>query len=246
MRNIAVALLLAAVGVAGYLFWMERHQTSVVVPSGEVKTVSVDNFAYGSPELVKPDHLKIEAPIVHDDAVAKTTAADDDDGAPLLEPVNESKLAGLSCVVFGPLPEKQLPKYRRFFEKVDVMGQLTIIPYSDTRYAVYVGPFTRQKARKSLEALCRDAAENCSIAALEAGGHALVVETFADEKSAELWSKKFALDNGLTNVRVTRYNNVAVKRVALVFNGVGEKQVRALLKRSKAEKIGLSVCPKEL
>lgn len=245
MRNIAIALLLAAVSVAGYLFWTERQQTSEVVPSGEIKTVRVDNFAYGSPELVKPETLKVEAPIIHDDAVATATTANEDE-TPLLESVDESKLEGLSCVVFGPLPEKHLPKHRKFFEKVGVMGNLTIIPYSDTRYAVYVGPFTLQKARKSLGALCGDAVENCSIMELEAGGHALVLKVFADEKSAELWSKTFALDNGLTNVRVTRYGNVAVKRVALVFNGVSEDQVRDLFKRSRAEKIGLSVCPKEL
>lgn len=134
MRYFAVTLLLAAMGAAGYLAWTGLHQTPEVIPSGEVKTVRVDNFAYASPELVKPENLKVEAPAVRDEAV----------------------------------------------------------------------------------------------------------------QAAELWSKKFALDNGLTNVRVTRYNHVAGSRVVLVFNGIADQQVKALLKRSKAEGIGLSVCPKGL
>ena len=213
MRYFAVTLLLAAMGAAGYLAWTGLHQTPEVIPSGEVKTVRVDNFAYASPELVKPENLKVE---------------------------------GLTCVVFGPLQEKRLPKHRRFFEKVDLIRKMNIVPYSDTRYAVYAGPFTQQKARKNRKALCGDDLESCSIMELKAGGHAVVLKTFSDEKAAELWSKKFALDNGLTNVRVTRYNHVAGSRVVLVFNGIADQQVKALLKRSKAEGIGLSVCPKGL
>ena len=76
----------------------------------------------------------------------------------------------------------------------------------------------------------------------DAGG----LKTFSDEKAAERWAKRVALDNGLTNVRVTRYNHVAGSRVVLVFNGIADQQVKALLKRSKAEGIGLSVCPKGL
>lgn len=123
---------------------------------------------------------------------------------------------------------------------------MNIVPYSDTRYAVYAGPFTQQKARKNRKTLCGDDLESCSIMELKAGGHAVVLKTFSDEKAAELWSKRFALDNGLTNVRVTRYNHVAGSRVVLVFNGIADQQVKALLKRSKAEGIGLSVCPKGL
>ena len=228
MRYFAVTLLLAAMGAAGYLAWTGLHQTPEVIPSGEVKTVRVDNFAYASPELVKPENLKVE------------------EAAPVLEPVDEAKLEGLTCVVFGPLQEKRLPKHRRFFEKVDLIRKMNIVPYSDTRYAVYAGPFTQQKARKNRKALCGDDLESCSIMELKAGGHAVVLKTFSDEKAAELWSKKFALDNGLTNVRVTRYNHVAGSRVVLVFNGIADQQVKALLKRSKAEGIGLSVCPKGL
>ena len=229
MRYFAVTLLLAAMGAAGYLAWTGLHQTPEVIPSGEVKTVRVDNFAYASPELVKPENLKVEAPAVRDEAVQAAEAAVEE-AAPVLEPVDEAKLEGLTCVVFGPLQEKRLPKHRRFFEKVDLIRKMNIVPYSDTRYAVYAGPFTQQKARKNLKA----------------GGHAVVLKTFSDEKAAELWSKKFALDNGLTNVRVTRYNHVAGSRVVLVFNGIADQQVKALLKRSKAEGIGLSVCPKGL
>ena len=43
--------------------WTGLHQTPEVIPSGEVKTVRVDNFAYASPELVKPENLKVEAPL---------------------------------------------------------------------------------------------------------------------------------------------------------------------------------------
>lgn len=64
MRYFAVMLLLAAMGAAGYLAWTGLHQTPEVIPSGEVKTVRVDNFAYASPELVKPENLKVEAPAV--------------------------------------------------------------------------------------------------------------------------------------------------------------------------------------
>lgn len=46
MRYFAVTLLLAAMGAAGYLAWTGLHQTPEVIPSGEVKTVRVDNFAY--------------------------------------------------------------------------------------------------------------------------------------------------------------------------------------------------------
>ena len=238
MRYFAVTLLLAAMGAAGYLAWTGLHQTPEVIPSGEVKTVRVDNFAYASPELVKPENLKVEAPAVRDEAVQAAEAAVEE-AAPVLEPVDEAKLEGLTCVVFGPLQEKRLPKHRRFFEKVDLIRKMNIVPYSDTRYAVYAGPFTQQKARKNRKALCGDDLESCSIMELKAGGHAVVLKTFSDEKAAELWSKKFALDNGLTNVRVTRY-------VVLVFNGIADQQVKALLKRSKAEGIGLSVCPKGL
>ncbi len=258
MRYFAVTLLLAAMGAAGYLAWTGLHQTPEVIPSGEVKTVRVDNFAYASPELVKPENLKVEAPAVRDEAVQAAEAAVEEaapvqaaeaaveEAAPVLEPVDEAKLEGLTCVVFGPLQEKRLPKHRRFFEKVDLIRKMNIVPYSDTRYAVYAGPFTQQKARKNRKALCGDDLESCSIMELKAGGHAVVLKTFSDEKAAELWSKKFALDNGLTNVRVTRYNHVAGSRVVLVFNGIADQQVKALLKRSKAEGIGLSVCPKGL
>ena len=245
MRYFAVTLLLAAMGAAGYLAWTGLHQTPEVIPSGEVKTVRVDNFAYASPELVKPENLKVEAPAVRDEAVQAAEAAVEE-AAPVLEPVDEAKLEGLTCVVFGPLQEKRLPKHRRFFEKVDLIRKMNIVPYSDTRYAVYAGPFTQQKARKNRKALCGDDLESCSIMELKAGGHAVVLKTFSDEKAAELWSKKFALDNGLTNVRVTRYNHVAGSRVVLVFTGIADQQGKALLKRSKAEGIGLSVCPKGL
>lgn len=49
MRYFAVTLLLAAMGAAGYLAWTGLHQPPEVIPSGEVKTVRVDNFAYASP-----------------------------------------------------------------------------------------------------------------------------------------------------------------------------------------------------
>ena len=63
MRYFAVTLLLAAMGAAGYLAWTGLHQTPEVIPSGEVKTVRVDNFAYASPELVKPENLKVDSSI---------------------------------------------------------------------------------------------------------------------------------------------------------------------------------------
>lgn len=135
MRYFAVTLLLAAMGAAGYLAWTGLHQTPEVIPSGEVKTVRVDNFAYASPELVKPENLKVEAPAVRDEAVQAAEAAVEE-AAPVLEPVDEAKLEGLTCVVFGPLQEKRLPKHRRFFEKVDLIRKMNIVPYSDTRYAV--------------------------------------------------------------------------------------------------------------
>ena len=75
MRYFAVTLLLAAMGAAGYLAWTGLHQTPEVIPSGEVKTVRVDNFAYASPELVKPENLKVEAPAVRDEAVQAAEAA---------------------------------------------------------------------------------------------------------------------------------------------------------------------------
>ena len=90
-----------------------------------------------------------------------------------------------------------------------------------------------------------DCAVVCGYHAEEGGSPSRVMKCRV-EKAAELWSKKFALDNGLTNGRVTRYNHVAGSRVVLVFNGIADQQVKALLKRSKAEGIGLSVCPKGL
>ena len=100
MRYFAVTLLLAAMGAAGYLAWTGLHQTPEVIPSGEVKTVRVDNFAYASPELVKPENLKVEAPAVRDEAVQAAEAAVEE-AAPVLEPVDEAKLEGLTCVVFA-------------------------------------------------------------------------------------------------------------------------------------------------
>ena len=102
MRYFAVTLLLAAMGAAGYLAWTGLHQPPEVIPSGEVKTVRVDNFAYASPELVKPENLKVEAPAVRDEAVQAAEAAVEE-AAPVLEPVDEAKLEGLTCVVFGPV-----------------------------------------------------------------------------------------------------------------------------------------------
>ena len=120
---------------------------------------------------------------MRDEAVQAAEAAVEE-AAPVLEPVDEAKLEGLTCVVFGPLQEKRLPKHRRFFEKVDLIGRMNIVPYSDTRYAVYAGPFTQQKARKNRKALCGDDLESCSIMELKAGGHAVVLKTFSDEKAA--------------------------------------------------------------
>ena len=250
MKKIAVALSLAALALAGYLAWMNLHQMIEVVSSGEVKTVRVDNFAYGTPKLVKPENLKVEPlkvePPAEHSSVVQSATNEINETVATLESVDEANLEGLTCVVFGPVPEKSLPKHRYLFEKFDLIRKLTIIPYRDLGYAVYVGPLTREKARMSLRELCKDAPKSCSIMELKAGGYALVVKTFSDKKVAELWSKKFAFDNNLTNVRVTRYNNVADSRVVLVFNGVGDDQVKTLFKRSKSEKLGLSVCPKGL
>lgn len=93
MRYFAVTLLLAAMGAAGYLAWTGLHQTPEVIPSGEVKTVRVDNFAYASPELVKPENLKVEAPAVRDEAVQAAEAAVEE-AAPFWSPLTRRSSRG--------------------------------------------------------------------------------------------------------------------------------------------------------
>ena len=151
----AVTLLLAAMGAAGYLAWTGLYQTPEVIPSGEVKTVRVDNFAYASPELVKPENLKVEAPAVRDEAVQARRRAVEEAAARSGSPLTR-RARGADVCRFRSLAGKRLPKHRRFFEKVDLIRKMNIVPYSDTRYAVYAGPFTAAEGPKNRKALCGD------------------------------------------------------------------------------------------
>lgn len=244
MRGLALILSFCAIVSVGVLYYQTQQ---VKVPENieqKPQSVWIEGLSYRQPELLSQEEVTRHAHLVLplDDEFGKAEILH----APSVEklvPVTKENVETLDCVLLGPIEERRLPTIRSFLERHQLLNLMSLMPVTDSRVAVYVGPLSKSAASRALKMFQKEEEKRGLVQELKNGGWAVVFGVFDDLKTAELWSRSFAQKTEMQNLRMTMWRDVMYPRVSVIFNRLSVEQANAVFLYASKKKISLFACP---